>query len=278
MPVASTWSLPGRPLDLRSGVLVGVLNTTPDSFSDGGAHTDVDEALAHVCHMIEEGAAVIDVGGESTRPGAEPVSVESETSRVVPVVAGIAALNVPVSVDTYKSEVAVAAIEVGASIVNDVTGFSEPGMREVAAAHRCGVVVMHGRESPLASAPPGSDVVSEVESYLLRRVEDLVGAGVDPGRIAIDPGLGFAKRPAQSLRLLGGLGRLAAHGLPVMVGASRKGFITEVSGAATLEDRDNVTSVITALAYTSGVRLFRVHDVARSRGALRMADAIVASQ
>lgn len=278
MPIASTWNLPHGELDLTQGALVGVLNLTPDSFSDGGRYQTLQAAVGHTEAMVQEGASIIDVGGESTRPGAEPVEVTEELARVSPVVRELAGWGVPISIDTYKAEVASRAIEEGASIVNDIDGFADPAMAEVAVGSHCGIVVMHGRDATLDPEAVGDDLVGHVEHHLLKRTEQLVGSGVDPSRIVIDPGLGFAKRPQQSISLLAGITRLASNGFPVMVGASRKGFLGSVDAVASLEDRDNLTAAVTALAFALGARLFRVHDVGRSRGALRMADAIVASQ
>jgi dihydropteroate synthase len=259
-------------------MLVGILNVTPDSFSDGGEWDEPRQAVEHGLSMVAAGAMVIDVGGESTRPGAAPVSLDEEASRAIPVVRKLVDEGVVVSIDTYKAEMARLAIEAGASIVNDVTGFEHREMMEAVAGKDVGVVIMHGRGQALDDRPPGDDTVSEVADFLRRRAESLIDVGVDSGRIAIDPGLGFAKRHEQSLALVAGVDRLAQVGFPVMVGASRKGFLTGLAGAVGREARDSVTAAITALTFTRGASLFRVHDVARSRDALRLAGAIVASQ
>lgn len=262
-------------MSLDSGVLVGILNVTPDSFSDGGEYFDTENAVSRGEAMMEAGAGVVDVGGESTRPDADPVDVEEELRRAMPVVRSLAEAGIPVSIDTYKPEVAAAALEAGAVIVNDVTGFTDPRMTEVVVAADCGVVVMHGREEPLDALPMHADPVGAVMVSLQGKVDEMVEAGVDSNRIALDPGIGFAKRPEQSLRLLAGIGRIAAFGHPVMVGSSRKGFLRKVVGDGDRTSRDNATAATTALAYERGARLFRVHDVARSRDALRTAAAIV---
>lgn len=228
--------------------------------------------------MWDEGAVVIDVGGESTRPGAAPVPLDEEAARAIPVVERLVGMGMLVSIDTYKSTMARLAVEAGASIVNDVTGFEDPEMVEVVATAGVGVVIMHGRGQALAERPPGTDVVAEVSSFLLARATTLIDAGVPRDRIAIDPGLGFAKRHEQSLALVAGVDRLAALGFPVMVGASRKGFLEGLTGAGAWEERDGVTAAITALTFLHGARLFRVHDVARSKDALSLAGAIVATQ
>jgi dihydropteroate synthase len=276
----SVWSISGEELEIVPGVLVGVLNVTPDSFSDGGEFTDPKVAISHGLGMVEMGAGIVDVGGESTRPGARPVPEDEELRRMMPVVEGLVANGVRVSIDTYKPGPARSALEAGAVIVNDVTGFQDEEMVEVAAASDCGVVAMHMQGTPAVMHidPQYDDVVAEVEAYLLERVARLERAGVDRSRIAIDPGIGFGKRARHSLRLLANLDRLADHGLPVMVGASRKGFLSKVTSEESREASDRATAVITALAYARGARLFRVHDVAKSRDALAVAGAIVANQ
>jgi len=228
--------------------------------------------------MREEGARIVDVGGESTRPGATPVSLEEEKGRAIPVVEDLVARGVMVSIDTYRPETARRAIEAGASVVNDVTGFDDPEMIDLAARTSVGVVIMHGRGHALDDRSSEVDVVAEVEGFLRERAMTLVSAGVDRARIAIDPGLGFAKRHEQSLALIAGVQRLAATGFPVMVGASRKGFLRGLTGAASRQARDRVTAAITALTFLGGGRLFRVHEVARSRDALGLVGAIVADQ
>ena len=265
---------------MRSGALVGVVNVTPDSFSDGGEFSDPAKAIARGVEMAGDGAALVDVGGESTRPGAEPVDQDEELRRLIPVVEGLVAAEVAVSVDTYKPGVARRALEAGAAAVNDVTGFTDPEMVEAVAGTRCGVVVMHMKGKPwdMHIDPVYEDVVDEVESGLLEGVERLEAVGVNRRRIAIDPGLGFGKRARHSLTLLANLDRIARHGLPVMVGASRKGFLAGVVEDQSREARDRATAVSTALAYARGARLFRVHDIPRSRDALRLAAAIVANQ
>lgn len=257
-----------------------MVNVTPDSFSDGGEFLDPVTAIAHGTEMMELGATLIDVGGESTRPGAEPVSEDEELRRLMPVIEGLVGAGVTVSVDTYKPGVARRALEAGAVVVNDVTGFRDPEMVGIVAGNDCGVVVMHmkGHPADMHVDPVYGDVVAEVESYLLDSVRILEEAGVDLARIAIDPGIGFGKRARHSLTLLAHIDRLAEHGLPVMVGTSRKGFLGEVIGDDSRVGRDRATALTTALAYAHGARLFRVHDIPRSRDALRVAGAIVANQ
>lgn len=278
--IASTWAVAGRRINVTEGLLVGVLNVTPDSFSDGGAFRSTDDAIAHGRDLIDEGAGVVDVGAESTRPGAAPVPEEEELRRLLPTIEGLVAAGVLVSADTRKPEVARRALAEGAVIVNDVTGFADPRMIELAASSDCGIVTMHMQGSPadMHVDPQYDDVVTEVEEFLLQSASRLVAAGVGEDRIAIDPGIGFGKRAEHSLILLAHLDRLASHGFPLMVGASRKGFLGRLVGSEDIESRDLGTAVTTALAYASGARLFRVHDVARSRDALAIAAAIVANQ
>lgn len=277
---AAAWSVSGSRVSLQAGALVGVVNVTPDSFSDGGDYADTDAAIARGLELMAEGAALVDVGGESTRPGARPVPEDEEMRRLMPVVIGLVSAGATVSVDTYKPAVAREALSAGAVVVNDVTGFRDPSMVEVVAASDCGVVAMHMQGTPVDMhvAPSYDDVVAEVTEYLLGRVEALQAAGVDEARIAIDPGIGFGKRAHHSIDLLANLDRIAAHGLPVMVGTSRKGFLGKLVSEDTRQNRDLATAVTNALAYARGARLFRVHDVIRSRDALRVAAAIVANQ
>jgi len=267
-------------VDLTHGALVGVLNVTPDSFSDGGEYLDPDKAVAHGLQMIADGAALVDVGGESTRPGAQPVAADLEMSRVMPVVQGLVAEGVVVSIDTSKPQVAAEALAAGVDVVNDVGGLTNPGMVAVVRGWECGVVIMHKKGDAVDHYAHAGyrDVVVEVEDFLITQVERVVMAGVDRRRIVIDPGIGFGKRAHDSISLLANVGRLSGHGVPVMVGTSRKRFLGTVSGDDTIKGRDGLTAVTTALAYACGARLFRVHDVARSRDALRLAAAIVADQ
>ncbi|MGB8360088.1 MAG: dihydropteroate synthase, partial [Acidimicrobiia bacterium] len=216
---------------------------------------------------------------ESTRPGATPVAEAEELRRVLPVVEGLVAEGVRVSIDTYKPVVAKAALAAGACVVNDVTGFRDPRMVEAVTSSDCGVVAMHMLGTPIDRHvdPAYRDVVAEVEEALLSSTRRIEASGVASERIVIDPGIGFGKRSHHSMALLTGIGRLSAHGYPVMVGVSRKGFLARTTRDATEAGRDQATAVLNALAYVSGARLFRVHDVARSQAALNLAAAIVAS-
>lgn len=267
-------------IDIRSGAVVGVVNVTPDSFSDGGEFLDRQKAIARGTEMMGQGAALIDVGGESTRPGAEPVPEDEELHRLMSVVEGLVAEGIPVSIDTYKPGVARRALDSGAKVVNDVTGFRDPEMVEAVVGSDCGVVAMHMQRTPLDMHldPSYEDVVGEVRSYLVETATRLAGAGIARERIAIDPGIGFGKRATHSLSLLANLEMLSDTGFPVMVGTSRKGFLGRIVEDDSRDSLDRATAVTTALAYTRGARLFRVHDVPKSRDALRVAGAIVTNQ
>jgi len=265
---------------LSRGVIMGVLNVTPDSFSDGGLYLEKPDAVAAGREMIAQGAGIIDVGGESTRPGASPVPVDEELRRVIPVIEALAAEGVVVSVDTSKPVVARAAFEAGAEIVNDVTAASVEGMTEVMGEWRPGVILMHMRGTPrtMQQDPVYQDVVAEVALFLVDRAQRVIGAGVDPASVAIDPGIGFGKTVRHNLELIDGLGRLTGHGFPVVLGASRKSFLGRLTGIEDPGSRDQATAVTTALGFERGARVFRVHDVASSLAALRLAAAIVTPQ
>lgn len=271
------WRLKSTELDLTQGVLMGVLNVTPDSFSDGGLFYDETAAITRGMEMAADGATIIDVGGESTRPGSESISPDVERQRVVPVISALSGEGLIVSIDTSKPSVAEAALVAGAQIVNDVTACSEPGMSALVAASGCGLVLMHmqGQPRDMQVAPSYGDVVGEVERFLVERLSAVSDDGVDPQRIAIDPGIGFGKTLEHNLELLRNLDRLSAHA-PVVLGTSRKSFLGALTGVAEPEGRDVATAVTTALGFLGGVRVFRVHDVPSSLQALAVAAAMVA--
>jgi dihydropteroate synthase len=262
--------------------LVGIVNITPDSFSDGGRLKSVDDALRLVDRLVAEGADVIDIGAESTRPGATPVGVEEEIRRVLPVI--VAAVNahpgVPVSVDTVKARIAREALDAGASIVNDVSAMRlDPEMAETVARSGAGVALMHSRGdvaymASFAAAEYSDDVVGDVVRELSAQVDLALAAGVERRRIVLDPGVGFAKRGTHSLAVLRGLDRLAALGFPLLVGVSRKRFIGEITLAASPADRLAGTIGANVAALDRGARLFRVHDVKPNREALDVAWAV----
>ena len=262
-------------------VVMGVLNVTPDSFSDGGRYLDHDDAVAHGVALRAQGADLVDVGGESTRPGAQRVDAPTEIARVVPVLRDLAAHGVPCSVDTTRAAVAEAALEAGAIMVNDVSGgLADPAMAPTMA--RCGVpwVLMHwrGHSDRMDELACYQDVVADVRAELVVRVDAAVLAGVDPGALVLDPGLGFAKTAAHNWALLGNLNVLANLGFPVLLGASRKRFLAALLAAADgstrrADDRDIATAAVSALAAAAGVWGVRVHDAASSRDAIAVATA-----
>jgi dihydropteroate synthase len=257
--------------------LVGVVNVTPDSFSDGGAFLEPVAAAAHAERLLAEGADVLDLGGESTRPGAAPVPAAEEIRRVVPVVERLRARGcaAPISVDTSKPEVAAAALAAGADLVNDVRGLAAPGMAELLAARAAPAVLVHSRGTAAGERSPGAyrDVVEEVASELAASLARAVRLGVAEERVVLDPGIGFAKTAAQSLALLAGLPRLRELGRPLLVGPSRKSFIGEVAGAPPAERLPGTLAAVAACVL-AGVEFLRVHDVAAARQAAAVAAAI----
>jgi dihydropteroate synthase len=269
--------------------LMGIVNVTPDSFSDGGEFLDADAAIAHARLLAEEGAHILDVGGESTRPGAQPVSLEEELRRVLPVVDGVAAAmqSMParpqISIDTSKAAVARAALAAGASLVNDVSAFrADPEMAAVVAESGADCCLMHMRGEPrtMQDDPRYADVVDDVRAFLEERLAFAVGAGVERERILLDPGIGFGKTERHSLELLRRLEELTSLGAPIVIGTSRKGFLGDVMARATgrpepvdVADRLPGTIASNVLAYERGASVFRVHDVAPVRDALAVAAA-----
>lgn len=259
-------------------VIMGVLNVTPDSFSDGGRYQSLEAAITHGEQMIRQGADLIDVGGESTRPGAEPVSVAEELLRVIPVVEGLVERGVSVSVDTAKPEVAGAALQAGAVVVNDVTGLANPAMTELIANTAAGVVIMHMQGEPrtMQQNPHYDDVVREVRAFLLERAHTAEDAGIGANRIAIDPGIGFGKDFSHNLALLRNLSGLVETGYPVLVGTSRKGFLRKILGdSVPAAERDPATAATVALAIREGVAIVRVHNVAMTAQVARTVEAIM---
>ena len=260
-------------------VVVGILNVTPDSFSDGGDFLDPEAAAEHAASMLDEGAGIIDVGGESTRPGSDPVPREEEIRRVVPVIERILAARpeAVISVDTYRSETAAAALEAGARIVNDVTALrGDPRMAPVVADAQCPVILMHmqGEPKTMQREPRYEDVVSEVRDFLRSRAEHAVSAGVRPEDIIVDPGIGFGTNLDHNLALLRNLQAVVDLGFPVLIGVSRKRFIGSITGVEEAAERVFGTVATTVLAYEKGATLFRVHDVRSNREALAVAEAV----
>jgi dihydropteroate synthase len=259
--------------------VMGILNVTPDSVSDGGEWFDGDAAVAHGRELVAQGAAILDVGGESTRPGADPVPVDEELARVVPVVAALAGDGAAqVSVDTMKAAVAARALEAGATYVNDVTALRhDRGMAALVAAAGCDVCLMHmlGEPRTMQRDPRYGDVVDDVRRFLAERVEHAVAAGVDPARIHVDPGIGFGKTLEHNLELLRRLEEIATLGFPVVLGASRKSFLGRLTGREDPHDRVAATVATSVLGFERGARVFRVHDVAATADALAVAAATV---
>jgi dihydropteroate synthase len=273
----------GKVLDLGSRThIMGILNVTPDSFSDGGRYADAEPALAHARDMAAAGADIIDIGGESTRPGAAPLAQEDELRRIIPLIERLSAeLMVPISVDTYKSSVAKKAIEAGAVIVNDISGLRfSPDMANVVADTGVAVVIMHIKGTPrdMQQHPVYDDVVGEVMAYLEEGIEIAVKAGVDREKILIDPGIGFGKTLEHNLILLNRLEEFRALGRPILLGPSRKKFIGTVLGIPVPEQRVDGTAAAVALGIERGASVLRVHDVARMAHVAKMTDAIVKSK
>ena len=271
------WQVRGATVALDRPVILGILNVTPDSFSDGGKFAALDRAVAHAEHLLADGSGLIDVGGESTRPGAAVVSVAEEIARVVPVIAELERRKLgPVTVDTRKAQVARAALDAGAVAVNDVSGLAfDPALGETVAAAGAGLIVMHMRGTPdtMDRLATYTHVTPEVAGELAGAAARAETAGVARERIVVDPGFGFAKTPGHNLRLLDELATIAGLGYPVAVGPSRKRFLGAATGRP-VEDRDRATALACALAWERGARIFRVHDAALAREALTLAHAV----
>ncbi len=260
--------------------IMGVVNVTPDSFSDGGRYIEPEKAISHGLQLAAEGAAIVDVGGESTRPGALPVGAEEELQRVLPVIAGLTAAgtDAQISVDTSKANVASQALEAGATFVNDVTALrGDPGMASLVASAGADLCLMHmlGEPRTMQDDPRYEDVVSDVKAFLEERLQFAVREGVGEERILLDPGIGFGKTAAHNLELIDRLDEIVALGRPVVIGASRKSFIGRITGRQDPFHRVAGTVAVNVLAYERGARVFRVHDVAPSHDALAMAAATV---
>ncbi|HJS91141.1 MAG TPA: dihydropteroate synthase [Steroidobacteraceae bacterium] len=268
-----------RVLGLERPVVMGVLNVTPDSFSDGGRFVRLDDAVTRGLQMAEEGAAIIDVGGESTRPGAQPVGVEEELRRVIPVIEGLRARTQAIlSVDTSKPEIMRAAAAAGAAMINDVRALREPAALEAAAASGCAVCLMHmlGEPRTMQEAPRYAEVVAEVRQFLAARVEACLAAGLPLDRLVLDPGFGFGKTVQHNLELLRRLAELSVRGLPILAGLSRKSMVGALTGRPAGE-RVNGSVALAVVAALNGARILRVHDVAATVDALNVVAAIEAA-
>jgi dihydropteroate synthase len=270
------WRCGDRVLDLAAPVVMGVLNVTPDSFSDGGRFAERGSALEHARRMIAEGAAIIDIGGESTRPGASPADPAQELERVIPVIEALRRESlVYISVDTSKPEVMRAAVAAGADIINDVRALGEPGALEAAAASGAGLCLMHmlGEPRTMQDAPHYDNVVEEVGAFLAARMRACRDAGVDSARLSIDPGFGFGKTAAHNLALLKNLAALEVLGVPMVVGLSRKSMLARITGRP-VESRISGSVALAAIAVLNGARIVRAHDVAATVDAVRVAAAV----
>ena len=269
--MTTVWRTTRFAIDLARPQVMGIVNVTPDSFSDGGAHASSEAALRHCVQLIEEGADILDIGGESTRPGSPAVPLEVELARVLPVVREAVKLQVPVSVDTYKPEVMRAVLDLGADIVNDIWALRQPGAMQAVAAHpSCGICLMHMHRDPqtMQAAPMDGDVVPEVRGFLERQARALAGLGVEASRIVLDPGIGFGKTVAQNFSLLARQRELVAAGWPLLAGWSRKSSIGSVTGIAEAGERTVPSVAAAVLAVDRGAAIVRVHDVRETVAAL----------
>jgi len=274
--MSTSWHCGRFEFNLERPVLMGIVNVTPDSFSDGGLHASTDAAISHARRLIEEGAQILDIGGESTRPGAESVSLQRELDRILPVIESLRLAGVALSADTCKPQVMQAALDAGADIINDVTGFRHQAVREVLARHpSCGMCAMHMQGDPrsMQTAPHYTDEVAEVSGQLLQAAKAMQALGVAGSRIALDPGFGFGKTQVHNYTLLRRLDEIVALGYPVLIGVSRKSMIGAVTGRSV--DQRVVGSVAAAvLAVTLGARIVRVHDVQPTRDAMAIWEAM----
>lgn len=259
-------------------LVMGILNVTPDSFSDGGQHFSVNSAVEHAKSMAEWGADIIDIGGESTRPGSEPITAEEELSRAVPVIEKLQGnINIPISIDTYRADVARAAIDAGASIINDITGLCSPEMRAFAAERKLPVVIMHMKGEPrtMQVSPEYNDVIGEIIGFLRDRAEEAILSGLPEELIIIDPGIGFGKTIEHNAKIIKHLSEFKSLGFPILIGTSRKGFIGKIGGDLPVDDRLEGTAATVALSINNGANIIRVHDVKEMVRVARMCDAIL---
>ncbi len=273
------WRTKNRVFDLtRTPVVMGIVNVTVDSFSDGGKCLDPSAAVAHALRLASEGADILDIGGESTRPGAEPVPAEEELARVLPVIRSLApVVRCAISIDTYKAAVAEAALEAGAEIVNDVTGLRDPAMAGLVARTGAGLVIMHMRGEPrtMQEAPEYEDVTGEIREFFRQTFDRAITCGMTPEQIALDPGIGFGKSVGHNLTLIRRIAELRVEDRPLMLGVSRKGLLAAVADAREIADRLAPTVAVTALGRSFGVNIFRVHDVLENVRALKIAEAVL---
>jgi dihydropteroate synthase len=276
----TVWRIGGRSVDLsRHALIMGVLNVTPDSFSDGGEFFTPEKAIGHGLQMAAEGAEIIDVGGESTRPGAEPVSAEEELARVRPVIARLREkVSAFISIDTAKAAVAREALEAGATIINDVTGGrADPKMMQLAAEKNAAFIIMHMKGTPqtMQTNPHYDDIVPEVADFFRQQYARALECGIDSMAIAFDPGIGFGKNVEHNLELLANLPRLRVHDRPIVVGVSRKSSLGKMIGSAEMNDRLAPTIALTALLRERGANILRVHDIKENAAALRVTEKLL---
>ena len=273
LPSAPIWRVGSKRLVLNRPHVMGILNVTPDSFSDGGQHNSFSAAIDFAMQMVDAGADIIDVGGESTRPGADAVSVKEELSRVLPVVQELASRGIIVSIDTYHPQVAQECVDAGAVILNDISGFQDPKMIEVAANSNAGVIPMHMAGTPknMQANPRYNDVTSEIAAYLIDAAQKLQAAGIDRQRICIDPGPGFGKTARHNMQILGQTQQLSSLGYPLMAAFSRKSTLGQITGVQEASQRVESSVASALLAYCGGARIFRVHDVEQTVQALQVA-------
>ena len=281
------WQTRTRTFDLTHRALImGVVNVTADSFSDGGQFADTESAVAHALRLAAEGAEIIDIGGESTRPGAEPVDEAEEMRRVLPVIERLVGTNQKseirnqkfiLSIDTMKPAVALAAVEAGAEIINDVTGLRDPAMREVIRATGAGAIAMHMQGTPrdMQLAPHYGDITAEIREFFRQTFDGCLRCGIDPMRLAFDPGIGFGKTLAHNLALVRNLDSMRVGGRPLVLGVSRKSFIGKALGTDAMENREWPTVALTSYGRAHGANVFRVHDARPNAEALRMTEAIL---
>ena len=274
------WKVRGQSLDLtQRALLMGIVNVTPDSFSDGGSFLDPRAACKQGLKLVEEGADILDIGGESTRPGSHSVPLEEEIQRVIPVIERLRReTKALISIDTNKAPVAQAAMDAGADIINDITGLrGDENMPRVVSQSGAGVIIMHMKGTPrtMQDAPAYQDIMSEIGDFFRQSVALALSFGIDPMSIALDPGIGFGKTPEHNRQLLGGIGSFAKTGHPILIGASRKSFLGWLAGSTAMEDRFWPGVATTSLCRERGARIFRVHDVKPHHDALRMTEAIL---
>ena len=259
-------------------IITGVLNVTPDSFSDGGRYLSTEDALKQAIRLIADGAHIIDIGGESTRPFSAPVPVEEELHRVIPAIRAVrSASDCPISIDTTKAEVARKALEAGADIINDISGLRmDTLMADLAASKDVAVIIMHMKGTPqnMQNGPFYQDVLGEIDAFFQERIAFCLKKGISEQKIILDPGLGFGKRFQDNLDIINGLNRFTRHGLPVMAGPSRKAFLGEITGRESAGDRDTATAGAAAACALNGASLIRVHNIAAVADALKVVDAL----